>query len=114
MVLLIPILFLVVMFLIIEGTHFHVYGWFIKEEELDAYLGKYLPTATLNPYSENGTLFSDMPRYVSRSNSILCKWSIERYGVIPRWSKWTKQLDEKRAELMEQRVPNTRKKLTDY
>lgn len=114
MTILFILFFAALFFLVIEGTHFHVYGWFIKEEELDAYLGKYLGQAGLNPYSENGTLFCDMPRYVSRSNSFLSKWSVERYGVIPRWSKWTKKLDERRAELMEQRVPTGKKSLTDY
>lgn len=114
MTVIIPVLVLAVLFLVVECAHFHVYGWFIKEEELDHYLGKHLPTATLNPFSEDGTLFSDMPKYVARSSSFLSKYSVERYGTIPRWSKWTRKLDEKRAELLAERGAPIAKTLKDY
>lgn len=95
-------------FLIVEGVHISVYGWMIDEAELDAYLGKHLEDAEMNPYSLNGTLFSGMPRYVARSQTFLTKWHIEGYGTIPRWSKWTEVLDKKRLELFKV------KKLSDY
>lgn len=114
MVLLFPVLIVLVLILIIEGTHFSVYGPFIKEDELDAYLGKYLAAATLNPFSADGTLFSDMPKYVTRSSSFLSKYSVERYGTIPRWSKWTKALDARRAVLLAERGQPIVKTLKDY
>lgn len=95
-------------FLIVESVHISVYGWPIDEDELDMYLDKHLDKAEMNPYSQNGTLFSGMPRYVARSQSFLTKWHIEGYGTIPRWSKWTEVLDKKRLELFKV------KKLSDY
>jgi hypothetical protein len=86
--------------LVWEFAHWSVYGRPVPEDEIDYYLTKYLPDAHLNPYSDNGPLFCDMPRYVSRSQSVLSKWYIQDYGWIPRWSKWTKVLDAKRAELL--------------
>lgn len=101
----------IVWFLIIEGVHVLVFGWFIDEEQLDAYLGKYLEDAELNPFSKGGTLFSGLPRYVSRHRTLLTKWHIDEYGTVPRWSKWTKRLDDKRSELLKERRVT---KLSDY
>lgn len=90
----------IVMFVVLEGMHVFVFGWFVDEAQLDAYLGKYLDEATLNPYSANRTLLSNLPRYASRHRTILSQWHIDEMGCVPRWSKWTKRLDDKRAELL--------------
>ena len=95
--------------LIVDGTHASVFGLPIKEKELDAYLGKYLDKAELNPYSS--TMLSNMPRYVAVSSTVLSKRHIEKYGTIPRWSKWSKRLDKKRASLLP--VPKPKKALSE-
>lgn len=100
-------------FVITQLAQMSVYGWFISDAELDAYFGKYLENAKLNPYSESRSLFCDMPKYVSISRSVLGKWVIEDYGVIPRWSKWTAKLDAKRAELLAKEPIIKRKKLSE-
>lgn len=88
-------------FICVEFAHFMVLGWIIPEADLDAYLGKYLQVAQLNPYASERNLFCDVPQYISSSSqSFMAKWHIEDFGVIPRWSKWSKRLDERRAELL--------------
>jgi hypothetical protein len=91
---------------VMELSNISVYGWYLKEEELDAYLGKYLEGAHLNPFSNR--MITGMPNYVAKRWGPLSTWYVEDYGLVPRWSKWTKRLDAKRAEL---RVPPT--KLSD-
>lgn len=97
--------------LIIELAQKSVLGKFIKEKDLDVYLSKYLPYAKINPYSKKGTMLGEMPKYVALFPSVLTKWHIEDYGTIPRWSKWSKRLDEKREFLLKQEPI---KSLSDY
>jgi len=96
------------------AAHRNVFGPMISEDELDAYLGKYLNEAVLNPYSSDGSLFCDIPLYIARQPSILSEWYIERRngagGPIPRKSKWTKLINERRAQLLAE----GRKTLKDY
>lgn len=102
---------LVFLAFIVEATHFMVFGWFIPEEELGVYLEKYLPNAQLNEFSKDGTLFSGFPRYVARTRTFITKWYISDYGTIPRWSKWSKKLDDRRKELLP--VVPPKKKLSE-
>lgn len=84
-----------------EIATYTVYGRFLKDEEIDAYLTKYLPQATLNEYDPDQELFADMPRYLSMHRfTLLSKWHIQDTGVIPRWSKWSDKIDQRRAELI--------------
>lgn len=89
---------------ILELAQYIVMGPWLKEAELDRYLGKYYEGLRLNPYSNKGTLLVDAPKYVARNPSILSAWYIEDYGTIPRWSKWHGKLEYKRKELMKERV----------
>lgn len=107
------VIVLVFVALLLEIPSWMVYGWFLKETELDVYLGKYLEKATLNPYQKDGTLFCDLPLYISRHSSIFSQWYIEDYGQVPRWSKWNKLISKKRMSLMAGRT-TLRKSLKEY
>lgn len=100
-----------IIFVLIESVHYLVYGWYIPEKELDVYLGKYLDKTTLNPYS-NGSILTDMPKYISTSNSFTSKWHISDYGLIPRWSKWSARIDARRKELIAASPQLEKKKLS--
>lgn len=96
------ILILLAAAIVVEVIHTIVFGWLLKEKELDAYLSKYLPFAKLNPFSEKRTLFCDMPNFIALNNSFLSQWYIQDYGCVPRWSKWDKLISEKRRVLLEE------------
>lgn len=103
------------MVLIFEGVHFFVYGWFAQESELDVFFNKHLTNYKLNPYNANSfsaaaTSF-DLP-YIAQSTSFTSKWYIEDQGVIPRWSPWSKKLDERQESLFRTFPP--KKNLTDF
>lgn len=97
---LIGFLIAAVFFGMVELVHRSVYGPMLSDEVVGPYIEKYLDKMTLNEYQRDGTLFSDLPRYISRSQSFLTKWHINGYGTIPRWSKWSDVLEKKRRELM--------------
>jgi hypothetical protein len=84
-----------------------VYGDYIDESDLDTFFGKYLSSFQLNdssrdynllytPYTESHAI--NIPFVAKTKNG---KWYINDYGLIRKSSKWTKALNERRAELVE-------------
>lgn len=88
---------LVVVAAIVQGVTMWVCGPFLSEEELGAYLGEHLESATLNPYSHS---ILSMPDFASNSiQGPLNGWYIHDRGLVPRWSRWSAKMDEKLKEL---------------
>src|SRR5690349_21507867 len=86
---------------VIEVLAWFIMGPLLKERTFERYLGKYWEEIRLNSYENTGKLLSGLPKYLSASSPTpLSRWSIQDFGRIPRWSKWSKELDKKRAELM--------------
>ena len=58
----------------------------------------------LNPYSINKEILSsnkhDAPSLAGNIGCIIAKWYVEDIGIVPRWSKFHKELETKRAELL--------------
>ena len=96
----------IIAFMVLIGPEliaWNVYGRLLKDEEMEEYLKKYLPTATLNPFSPKQDLFADMPKYIAKINSgYLSKWHIHDYGRIPKKSKWSKAIDARHKELLKE------------
>lgn len=94
---------LLAILLSLELVHRSVYGGIIKEAELDAFFSKHLEHYKINELSRDTWMFNSYPEnlpYLSRSGQyIFNSWYIEDHGVIPRWSKWSKRLDERYEQL---------------
>jgi len=92
----------VLVFLIEEDSHKYVYGSLLKEDFLDQFFDSRIDTYELNQltsYIMKEKANFRAP-YIAIAKSFLSKWHINRVGCIPRWSKWSKRLDEKREELL--------------
>lgn len=95
---------LLVVVLIFEGTHMSVFGGLLGERTLKMVLEVRLDSLELNPYSN--TIMSDRdytserPYLSCLGQSMLTKWNIDGIGCVPRWSKWSRILDDKRLELL--------------
>lgn len=85
--------------LIFEGATLAVYGTPMSEADLDSYLGKNLSIATLNSY-DNEILSMRWFASILPFPIFTAKWVISGFGTVPRWSKWSKKLDERRRELI--------------
>lgn len=84
---------------LMEVTYLSVYGFFLSDKEVGPYLDKYLSQTRLNQFGTD--MLVNLPKYVSKNSfSILARWHVEDYGVIPRWSKWSKVLDARHKELL--------------
>lgn len=102
----------IVMFFSDLFAMYAVYGRYLSDEDIEIIVSKDLDTMKLNPYSDNHSIISpafDLNKvdryYLGRARlATLSKWHIgalgENLGQIPRWSKWSKILDEKREELI--------------
>ena len=88
------VLAMVAIFVFIEeSAHRMTYGKILPDTETIPFLEKNLNEYKLNPYNEK-ILSRGREPYISISPSVRCKWYIEDYGVITRWSKASKMLDE--------------------
>lgn len=79
---------------VFEVSSRFVYGALIKKEYLDKYFA-----AHIDEYKEghkSGHILHGMfcSPYISTGGGILAKYYVSNLGRIPRWSKWTKVLDE--------------------
>lgn len=88
----------VLLSVIFETSSIIVYGWLVSEKNLDYFLGKHLESYIANEFSKR-TMLSGYQRglpYISKMPPTpLSKYHIDNHGRIPRWSKWTKKIDEK-------------------
>lgn len=93
------LVFMIVVFEVIGRV---IFGKFIEEKDLDAYLLKYLSEYKLNDCDDPGRnqMFSnyELP-YISVHTTFMSRWYIEKLGRIRRWSKWTKIINEYHAKL---------------
>lgn len=91
----------VVGFLCWEIASFAVYGWFAKASELDVFIPKHLSEYRLNELDAKNELFygKDLP-YIAANQSVFSKWHIKDHGQVPRWSKWSKEIDAYREKLI--------------
>jgi len=70
------------------------FGRIISEHDLNTFLAKHLNGYTLNEQSNTLLYHSNLP-FISKScPCVSYKWYIENYGRIPRWSKWSRKIDE--------------------
>lgn len=99
--------------ILVEVAHLSVYGKHLKDSDIDAFLTKYWDSMKLNYFDGSGKLLSGVPTSVAISSSFLSKWYIDGYGVIPRWSPWSKKLDQKREELLEKKEERRRAPLSE-
>ncbi len=85
--------------LVLEGiVHKSVYGPLLNDEFLDKYFDKRWKNYTeLNTY--DSYIISGDP-YLAVAPSFFTRWHISDIGCIPRWSKWSKALDDLRVELL--------------
>lgn len=109
------------LFVLFELVHVNVFGWYLKEPELDAYFAENMKYYELNEMDSSRKILFGMKTkdvdginvpteflpYVAIGNSPLSKWHVGgfsktqlRKGTIPRWSKWSKALDLKRENLI--------------
>ena len=101
------IITVVIVFIIFRVTeeiaHRSVFGKPLDEVTLDRFFettfDKY---DKLNGYSTNILIRTDNwdAPYIAINRSPTQKWYIQDLGTIPKKSKWTKKLDDKRMELM--------------
>lgn len=104
MLIILSVLLALVIFASLEFAHRSVYGGMIDEKELDVFFGKHLDSYHINEFATNDWMFAadlgkrDLP-YLARAAWTLNTWYIKDYGTIPRWSKWSKALDERYVEL---------------
>lgn len=111
---------LVAVFVIPELSARKVYGPLLSDADLDHFMDTYLDAYVVNGYSyeANRKMFVDendreMPYISEGGSSFLSKWSFEKeLGRIPRWSKYSKILDE-RFEVLSKKLPQ-KKALKDY
>lgn len=99
-------------FIVLEVANRIVYGALITETNLDAFFEKNLKEYShLNPLSE--TILSTDWRlslpFISHTSGwfpvFTSKYYINDFGTIPRWSKWTKVLDGRYADLNANKPP---------
>lgn len=90
---------------IIEFASRLTFGALLNENIVDELLVNRIDKMQLNQYNDkimNEYESSPFAPYVSLMPlSIFSKWQIDDSGRIPRWSKWTKILDERRKALIE-------------
>lgn len=74
-------------------------GWFIPKNKLDKYMEKY-EKDYFEMDNRNSMFYGpiSLPFIARGCSSVLNRWYISRLGIIPRWSKWSKFLDEKREK----------------
>lgn len=89
-----------------ECALWSVYGWYVKEEDLDKYFEKNLDRYhPVYMKSSDKILFSSedlkLP-YIGSSRGIFSKWVFgDNYGVIHRSSKWHKTLNDMEKKVRE-------------
>ena len=85
-----------------EIINYHVYGPIISEEKLDVYFGEYFTYYSQTKIDRRSKMFYgpiDLPYIAPVGGAIISKWYIGYHcGLIPRWSKWSKKLDQLSAE----------------
>ena len=88
-----------------EIIAYSVLGWFIPAKKLNDFLEKNLEDYRDEFLSEGrsarmfyGIALGDrdlgLPFIAKGPLPVLCKWYIHDMGRIPRWSKWSKELDK--------------------
>ena len=77
-----------------------VFGWRIKENTLDKFLGKNLGQYRLNSHNNKIMSHDSLPCITTCPPDIAAAWYIMGYGTIPHLSKWNKILNHKRSELL--------------
>ena len=90
---------------VVELTHISVFGKLRKEAWLNGYFIEGLDDYDNLIGGDKHILVYDYDKsvrvpFIAKSNSTLSKWYIQDIGTIPRWSKWSKKLDEHRLELL--------------
>ncbi len=108
-----PIVLIIIAFALIlpfcsEIASNNVSGKLLKDREMDAFMDKYLDQYKMIESSSSPLLWipgsPEIP-YIAVANSPLSKWYIgDHYGRIPRWSKYTRMIDE-RYETLKKAVP---------
>lgn len=87
--------------LILEFSHFMVFGRPIDHKTLSEFLKKNIQSYRENGIDDRGTLLygaMTLP-YIAINHSLLFKWYIDKNGVIPRWWPESKMLDDLRKEM---------------
>jgi len=81
------------------------YGGFIPDSEIGPFLERHWDEMELNELNRKGELFyiPGKAPFIASHWSLFSKWHVYGEGVVPRWSKWSKKLDEKHQELFKVR-----------
>ncbi|MCG9970976.1 hypothetical protein [Christiangramia crocea] len=80
-----------VLWLCLEFANFMTYGGFINKSTEEALMNLNESKLRLNPF--NPSILSGSP-YISTHNSLFSKYHIEGFGVVPKWSKLHKRIEE--------------------
>lgn len=95
----------VLLFCIFEGVSWSVYGKLLSDAELRVFLAKHLPKYELNSIAphimmaDRMALEERLPFVAIHSFTPLSKWYFSEWGRVPRWSKASKMLDRRHANL---------------
>lgn len=108
MIIFIPVIIIIFwIFICNELMNLHFHGKFISDEKLESFLGKYLQDYELNECSKQpDMLWNVRLPYITKIGSVFSKWKIYDSGMVPRWSKWSKEIDKK----VTQELPTYRSK----
>lgn len=98
-ILLTTLLTVPILFAINEVSSLMVYKWYLGEDFLDEYMPLWLDEAQLNIFNEK-ILSTGGSGFITTHNSLISKWYVHDFGQIPRWSKWSRVIDEKHNELL--------------
>lgn len=106
-----------IIFFASEMSSTMVVGWIVRKSKLDNFMEWNIHTYPLTGMSDKRSMFYGTPNlpFVSKSiGGFLTKWYISDCGRIPRWSKWSKQLDQMRLRYMEQHGPGPKKGIDKF
>lgn len=85
-----------------------VYGRLGSKQEVEEWFSKHpLSSYHLNIFDNEMFQYDNVfDEYIAKEKGpvTLSKWNIHDVGRIPRWSNWSKKLDERREELMKTQV----------
>lgn len=77
---------------IMEFASLCVYGWFVSKEITEVYMNLDESKLRLNQF--NPSIISGQPAYISTHFSLFAKYHIEGLGIVPRFSKLEKRINQ--------------------
>jgi len=82
--------------LVLDLSAFLTYGWFLNKRETEIYMNLDTSKLYLNMFSRNVLMWDTKIgyTYISIHYSLFSKYDIDNVGVVPRWSKLHKRINE--------------------